>query len=55
MLRAGVLEETPAFFMTLFASYERASEAGGVAVDEPKRKEGDPTRRGGVKDPAGNT
>jgi PhnB protein len=41
--------------MTLFASYERALEAGGVSVDEPKRKEGDPARRGGVKDPAGNT
>jgi PhnB protein len=37
------------------ASYERALEAGGVSVDEPKRREGDPDRRGGVKDPAGNT
>jgi uncharacterized glyoxalase superfamily protein PhnB len=55
LLRAGVLEGTSAFFMTLFASYERALEAGGVSVDEPKRKEGDPARRGGVKDPAGNT
>ena len=37
------------------ASYERALEAGGISVDEPKRREGDPDRRGGVKDPAGNT
>lgn len=37
------------------ASYERALKAGGMAVDEPQRKEGDPDRRGGVKDPAGNT
>lgn len=37
------------------ASYRRALEAGGLPVDEPKRMEGDPDRRGGVKDPAGNT
>jgi PhnB protein len=37
------------------ASYERALEAGGMVVDEPKRRDGDPDRRGGVKDPAGNT
>ena len=37
------------------ASYRRALEAGGLAVDEPKQREGDPDRRAGVKDPAGNT
>ena len=54
--------DNPAFPMWLHvyvpdvdASYERALEAGGVSVDEPKRREGDPDRRGGVKDPAGNT
>jgi len=36
-------------------SYRRALEAGGLLVDEPKQREGDPDRRGGVKDPAGNT
>lgn len=34
--------------------YRRALEAGGVSVQEPKRQEGDPDRRGGVRDPAGN-
>jgi PhnB protein len=37
------------------SSYRRALEAGGLAVDEPKEREGDPDRRAGVKDPAGNT
>ena len=36
-------------------TYKRALAAGGVSVDEPKQKPGDPDRRGGVKDPAGNT
>jgi PhnB protein len=37
------------------ASYRRALDAGGIPVDEPKKREGDPDRRAGVKDPAGNT
>ena len=37
------------------ASYQRALDAGGLPVDEPKQREGDPDRRAGVKDPAGNT
>jgi uncharacterized glyoxalase superfamily protein PhnB len=37
------------------ATYRRALDAGGVSVQEPQRKEGDPDRRGGVKDPGGNT
>jgi len=36
------------------ATYQRALEAGGVSVQEPQQK-GDPDRRGGVKDPSGNT
>ncbi|HYO49908.1 MAG TPA: VOC family protein [Chloroflexia bacterium] len=36
------------------ATYKRALEAGGVSVQEPEQKD-DPDRRGGVKDPAGNT
>jgi uncharacterized glyoxalase superfamily protein PhnB len=35
-------------------TYRRALDAGGVSVQEPMQK-GDPDRRGGVKDPAGNT
>jgi PhnB protein len=37
------------------ATYARALKAGGVSVQAPERKEGDPDRRGGVKDPGGNT
>src|SRR5262249_54387609 len=37
------------------AAYRRALDAGGISVQEPKQKEHDPDRRGGVKDPAGNT
>jgi PhnB protein len=36
-------------------TYQRALAAGGTSVQEPVRKEGDPDKRGGVKDPAGNT
>lgn len=36
------------------ATYERALAAGGTPVQEPEQKD-DPDRRGGVKDPAGNT
>ncbi|WP_233165921.1 VOC family protein [Archangium sp. Cb G35] len=36
------------------ATYQRALAAGGVSVQEPQQK-GDPDRRGGVKDPSGNT
>ncbi len=36
------------------ATYQRALATGGVSVQEPKQQ-GDPDRRGGVKDPAGNT
>lgn len=37
------------------ATYQKALAAGGVSVQEPAHKQGDPDRRGGVKDPAGNT
>lgn len=37
------------------AAYRRALAAGGVSVQEPTRKEGEPDRRGGVEDPGGNT
>jgi len=54
--------ESPAFPVWLHvyvpnvdASYRRALDAGGVSVEEPNQKEGDPDRRAGVKDPAGNT
>ena len=37
------------------AIYRRALENGGIPVQPPQRKGQDPDRRGGFKDPAGNT
>jgi PhnB protein len=37
------------------AAYKKALDAGGISVQVPVRREGDPDKRGGVKDPAGNT
>jgi PhnB protein len=37
------------------ATYKKALAAGGVSVQEPIQKPGDPDLRGGVKDPSGNT
>jgi PhnB protein len=36
------------------ATYQRALAAGGISVQEPVQK-GDPDKRSGVQDPAGNT
>jgi PhnB protein len=37
------------------AVYRRALGAGGVSLQEPVRKNHDPDKRGGFKDPGGNT
>ena len=37
------------------ASYDRALKAGGVSVQEPEVKADELDKRGGVKDPTGNT
>lgn len=37
------------------ATYKKALAAGGVSAQEPVQRPGDPDKRGGVKDPAGNT
>jgi PhnB protein len=37
------------------ATYKKALAAGGVSVQEPVQKPGDPDLRGGVKDSSGNT
>lgn len=36
-------------------TYRRALAAGGEPVQEPEQRDGDPDRRGGVRDPAGNS
>jgi uncharacterized glyoxalase superfamily protein PhnB len=58
---SDALEQFPAFPVWLHVYvpdvdkiYRRALEAGGTSVMEPVQK-GDDDRRGGVKDPAGNT
>jgi uncharacterized glyoxalase superfamily protein PhnB len=62
LMLADAMDGWPAFPIQLHlylrdvdASYRRALELGGEAVQPPVQKEGDPDRRGGVKDPAGNT
>lgn len=37
------------------ATYQRMLALGGESVDAPNEKQGDGDRRGGVKDPCGNT
>jgi len=36
-------------------TYQKALAAEGVSVQEPVWKQGDPDKRGGVRDPSGNT
>jgi len=36
-------------------TYRRALDAGGVSVQAPEQKPGDPDRRGGIRDQGGNT
>ena len=36
-------------------TYRRALDAGGTSAQEPQRRGDDPDRRGGVRDPGGNT
>jgi PhnB protein len=62
VMLADASEEFPAFPVWLHvyapdvdATYRRALEASGVSVLEPSQREGEPDRRGGVKDPCGNT
>jgi uncharacterized glyoxalase superfamily protein PhnB len=35
--------------------YQRALDAGAQPVQDPQQQEGDPDKRGGFKDPSGNT
>lgn len=36
-------------------TYNRAMEAGGISDERPHQREGEPDRRGSVKDPSRNT
>jgi PhnB protein len=55
----GKWQPVPAFIHVYVpdvdATYRRALAAGGVSLQEPQRREGDPDRRGGVRDPGGNS
>lgn len=51
----AVLAHLHVYVSDVDATYQRALQAGGVSVQAPERKGEDPDRRGGVKDPAGNT
>jgi PhnB protein len=51
----AVLTHVHVYVPDVDATYRQAMNAGGVAVQPPVRKADDPDRRGGVKDPAGNT
>jgi PhnB protein len=62
VMLADAAEAYPAFPVWLHvyvldvdATYKRALAAGGISVQEPVQLEGEPDRRGGVKDPCGNT
>ncbi len=62
VMMADASEEFPAFPVWLHVyvpdvdvTYQQALEAGGVSVQEPSQREGEPDRRGGVKDQCGNT
>jgi uncharacterized glyoxalase superfamily protein PhnB len=62
VMMADASEEFPAFPVWLHVyvpdvdvTYRQALEAGGVSVQEPSQREGEPDRRGGVKDQCGNT
>lgn len=55
----GEWEPVPAFLHVYVPdvddTYQRALKAGGQGVQEPKRQGDDPDRRGGFRDPGGNT
>lgn len=55
----GEWEPVPAFLHVYVedvdAVYRRALQLGAEAVQEPERRDEDPDRRGGFRDPGGNT
>lgn len=62
IMMADASQKYPAFPVWLHVyvpdvdvTYKKALAAGGVTVQEPSRREGDPDRRAGVNDAGGNT
>ena len=60
MIADGTAEHEPApamlhvYVPDVDATYRRALAAGGASIQDPQQK-GDPDRRGGVRDPGGNS
>ena len=51
----GVLCHIHVYVLDVDAVFQKAVAAGAEVIQEPKTREGDPDKRGGFKDPSGNS